>query len=180
MFKILIVSGCFAVSFQTKGGDKSPGLTNVTDDSKVAECSKSSIAIHDLLVRQKTQSGLKTDTEYTEQLTEFSELPAEMDGCSCNFSLSKAAYHKGRYIYVNDYANTSFVFINHKLQKFTLINHNPETNTFLYHGNVYTLKIVVTKEVQSGNEERLVQGVATLFKAKRLMAKKIFVGYCGC
>jgi hypothetical protein len=49
----------------------------------------------------------------------FSVIPPEIDGCSCYFSCNSKDFKKRAYIYMNDFAQTSFLEINGKLTKFT-------------------------------------------------------------
>ena len=49
----------------------------------------------------------------------FSTFPPEIDGCSCYFSNDSTEFNKREYIYMNDFAQTSFLKINGVLTKFT-------------------------------------------------------------
>lgn len=44
-------------------------------------------------------------------LESFSELPLEIDGCACYFSLSKSEFEKGNFIYVDNMDKLGFVKI---------------------------------------------------------------------
>jgi len=50
----------------------------------------------------------------------FSKFPPEIDGCGCYFSTDEQTFKKQTYIYADDYEQTAFILINHKMTKFSL------------------------------------------------------------
>ena len=69
--------------------------------------------------KSATQTTSIKPDELTLSIDTFSTFPPEIDGCSCYFSNDSTEFKKGEYIYMNDYAQTSFLKINGVLTKFT-------------------------------------------------------------
>lgn len=118
------------------------------------------------------QEGIKIEA--------FTTLPKEIDGCGCFFFLSKEDKQESKYIYVNDIANTAFVFVNGNLEKFELTEHKENSNIYLYASNAFDLKIEITKKEPGGYEVSNVEGVITIKTKDNQKLEKTFIGYCGC
>lgn len=132
-------------------------------------------------------SNKKLDSTDTKQqskliisLNTFTNLPDEIQGCACYFYLTKRDEKRGEYIFVNDFAQISYISINGKLEKFNLINHSDNDDIFLYSNGLYLLKIELLDKKGDGNEGFSTKGVLTLKKGKDTLLKKNFIGDCGC
>lgn len=126
------------------------------------------------------------DTKLGEQvltIDTFSTFPPEIDGCSCYFSTDSTEFKKGQYIYMDDYAQTSFLKINGVLTKFTQIyfkeidslNAKAKFNS----GN-YEMTIESKDGIQNGDETWLKIGTIILTDKKGKTMTKTFYGECGC
>ena len=72
-------------------------------------------------IQQDTISNIVQSAEkQTITIETFSTFPPEIDGCSCCFSNNATEFKKGEYIYMNDFAQISFMKINGVQTKFTL------------------------------------------------------------
>ncbi|PWG82731.1 hypothetical protein DDR33_02455 [Pararcticibacter amylolyticus] len=93
--------------------------------------------------------------------------------------MSKEDEKDNKYIFVNDFASTAFVFVNHKLEKFQLKEHKEGSNFYSYSNKEYDLKIEMTKKSTGGDETSNIEGILTIKKGKEEL-KKTFMGTCGC
>ena len=113
----------------------------------------------------------------------FSTFPPEIDGCSCYFSNDSTEFSQGKFIYLNDFATTSFLKINGILTKFTQTDFN-ETNstkvTAKYKSVNYEMTIEVINGNQNGDETILKSGTIKLSDKKGNTITKTFYGECGC
>ncbi|WP_158827127.1 hypothetical protein [Mucilaginibacter lacusdianchii] len=112
-------------------------------------------------------------------LQSFKILPSEVEGCSCYFYASEKDQKSEKYLLVNDYANTAFIMLNGKLEKFLLKFHDEKINKYVYKHGVDLLEVKVTKWKKSGYEESTVKGIIKLTK-KGYTIQKSFIGSCGC
>jgi hypothetical protein len=113
----------------------------------------------------------------------FSTFPPEINGCSCYFSNDSIEFKKGEYIYVNDYAETSFLKINGILTKFTLTDFKKidATKTIAKAKNDnYEMTIEVSEEIRNGDETWLKTGTIKLTDKNGETVTKVFYGECGC
>ncbi len=113
----------------------------------------------------------------------FSIFPAEIDGCSCYFSNDTTEFKKGKYIYMNDYAETSFLKINGVLIKFTQTDFKEIDSVNIiakYKSDNYEITIESKDEMQNGDETWLKTGTITLTDKKGKTVTKTFYGECGC
>ena len=69
---------------------------------------------NDISVEKSTTSNIKIENLNDSIIDQpilvdpFSNFPPEIDGCSCYFSNDSTEFKKGQYIYMNDFAQTSF------------------------------------------------------------------------
>lgn len=113
----------------------------------------------------------------------FSTFPTEIDGCSCYFSNNSAEFKKGEYIYVNDFAQTSFLKINGVMTKFKqtdLKKIDNVTTVAKAKSENYEMTIEVKDGIQSGDEASLKSGTIKLTDKKGKTIIKVFYGECGC
>lgn len=113
-------------------------------------------------------------------LNTFSDLPKEIEGCSCYFYLSKKDRKEEKYIFVNDFAKMAFVSINGKIEKFILKEHQEGSDIYLYSNGTYDLKTKITKKESDGAEGSNEEGIITLIKGADILFEKNFIGSCGC
>ncbi len=113
----------------------------------------------------------------------FSVFPPEIDGCSCYFSNDSTELRQDKFIYANDYAETSFLKINGVMTKFTQTDFkeiDKENVIAKYKSDKYEMTIEARDGKQNGDETWLKTGTITLTdKAGRTLTKK-FYGECGC
>jgi hypothetical protein len=113
----------------------------------------------------------------------FSTFPPEIDGCSCYFSNDSSEFNKGKYIYINDYAQTSFLKINGVLTRFTqtYIKEIDSLSTIAnYIGDIYNMTIELKDGIQNGDETWLKSGTINVTDISGNTITKTFYGECGC
>ena len=113
----------------------------------------------------------------------FSAFPPEIDGCSCYFSNDSIEFKKRHYIYMNNYAETSFLKINGNLTKFTQTNFKQihSLNTIArYKSDNYEMTIESKNGIQNGDETSLETGTIKLTDKNGKTIRKTFYGECGC
>ena len=113
----------------------------------------------------------------------FSTFPPEIDGCSCYFSNDSTEFNKSEYIYMNDFAQTSFLKINGVLTKFTQTDFKEVSKTTTVakaKSDKYEMTIEVIDGKQSGDETSLKSGTIKLKNKNGITITKIFYGECGC
>lgn len=133
----------------------------------------------------KNEKQADTITNYNQILTldTFSTFPPEIDGCSCYFSNDSIAFKKGEYIYMNDYAKTSFLKINGVLTKLTQTDFKEIDSLNIkatYKNDNYEMIIESTDRMQNGDETWLKTGTIELSDKKGETITKKFYGECGC
>jgi hypothetical protein len=124
---------------------------------------------------EREQEALVLDT--------FSTFPPEIDGCSCYFSNDSIEFKKKEYIYMNDYAQTSFLKINGELVKFTevYIKQVDSLQTKAkYRSNAYEMIIETQVIQQNGYETSLESGIIKVTDQNGSTITKPFYGECGC
>lgn len=113
----------------------------------------------------------------------FSTFPPEIDGCSCYFSNDSLEFNKSEYIYLNDFAQTSFIKINGVLTKFTqtdIIEVSKTSTVAKAKSDKYEMTIEFSNDKQSGDETSLKSGAIKLTNKNGKTITKIFYGECGC
>ena len=113
----------------------------------------------------------------------FSEFPPEIDGCSCYFSNNSGELASHKYIYANDFAQTSFMKINGVLTKFTQVSLKKidNKNTIAkYKSSKFEITLEIKDGKKNGEETMLKTGTITLTDKQGNSIKKIFYGECGC
>jgi hypothetical protein len=113
----------------------------------------------------------------------FSTFPPEIDGCSCYFSNDSTEFKKREYIYMNDFAQTSFLKINGVLTKFTQIEFKEIDSVNVkakYKSNDYEMTIDSKDGMRNGDETWLKTGTIRLTNKKGETLTKTFYGECGC
>lgn len=108
----------------------------------------------------------------------FSNLPTELDGGSCVFSLSERELENKEYIFVNDYGNYGFSVINGKKVNFELSNHDTDKSIYTYVGGSYKLIVKLLDSSSTSIESSKVKGTLDLEYMKKHITKNVF-GECG-
>jgi hypothetical protein len=113
----------------------------------------------------------------------FSEFPSEIDGCSCYFSNDSNEFKAGKYIYVNDFADISFLKINGEMVKFKQTKYSKKdslTTEVQANEGEYELIIRILKGRETGDETQLQTGTLILKSKRGKKIVKSFYGECGC
>jgi catabolite regulation protein CreA len=122
---------------------------------------ESSKKISQVVNAKTSDHSLKVDT--------FSTFPPDIDGCSCYFSNDSIDFTNHDYIYVNDFAQISFLKINGVMTKFTQTDFKKvdNVNTYAkYKSDSYEFTIEVKDGKQSGDETQLKMGKIKLTDKK--------------
>ena len=135
-------------------------------------------------IQQDTISNIVQSAEkQTITIETFSTFPPEIDGCSCCFSNNATEFKKGEYIYMNDFAQISFMKINGVLTKFTLTDFQNIDSLNIkakYKSDNYEL-IIETKDAnQKDSETTIKTGTIKLTNKKGAIVSKRFYGECSC
>ena len=113
----------------------------------------------------------------------FATFPPEIDGCSCYFANDSTEFKKGEYIYMNDFAQTSFLKINGLLTKFTQIDFKDIDSLNVkakYKSDNFEMSIEVKDGPQNGDETMLKTGTIKLTHKNGQTITRTFYGECGC
>lgn len=131
----------------------------------------------------RTNKDLSINDNKSISIDTFSDFPPEIDGCSCYFSNDSTDFNNKKYIYVNDFAQTSFLKINGVMIKFTQTEYkkNDEENVQAkYISDGFEMTIEVKDGIQNGDETSLKTGTITLTDKTGKTITKTFYGECGC
>ena len=130
-----------------------------------------------------TQKENKIADDQKLNIDTFSTFPPEIDGCSCYFSNDSTAFKKAEYIYVDDYAQISFLKINGVLTKFTRTAFQEVgslNGIAIYKADKYIMTIESKDGMQNGDETWLKTGTIKLTDNNGTTITKTFYGECGC
>ena len=135
-------------------------------------------------IQQDTISNIVQSAEkQTITIETFSTFPPEIDGCSCCFSNNATEFKKGEYIYMNDFAQISFMKINGVQTKFTLTDFQNIDSLNIkakYKSDNYELIIETKDENQKDSETTIKTGTIKLTNKKGAIVSRRFYGECGC
>lgn len=126
---------------------------------------------------------LGCDYQQTLTIDTFKTFPTEIDGCSCYFSNDSTEFKKGEYIYMNDFAEISFLKINGVLTKFKQTEFkevDKTTRIAKAKSDKYEMSIEIHDGIQSGDETWLTTGTIKLTDKTGKTISKTFYGECGC
>lgn len=132
--------------------------------------------------RVSQSDNIKSEEEVL-TIDTFSTFPPEIDGCSCYFSNDSTGFNKSEYIYLNDFAQTSFIKINGVMTKFTQTDFKEVSKTRTVakaKSDKYEMTIEVNNGKQNGDETSLKSGTIKLTNKNGKTITKIFYGECGC
>lgn len=135
-------------------------------------------------IQQDTISNVVQSAEkQTIKIETFSTFPTEIDGCSCCFSNNVTEFKKGEYIYMNDFAQISFMKIDGVLTKFTLTDFQNIDSLNIkakYKSDNYELIIESKDENQKDSETTIKTGTIKLTNKKGAIVSRRFYGECSC
>ncbi len=113
----------------------------------------------------------------------FSTMPTdEMDGGGCFFANDSIGYNKEYFIYVNDFAETSYMKVNGALVKFKQVSYKQIDNSSTVtksKSDTYDLTIEM-KKIGSGYESTIYNGTIKLTDRSGNTITRQFYGICGC
>lgn len=113
----------------------------------------------------------------------FTDLPKEIDGCSCLFSEDSVSFAKEKFIYADDFAKTSFMKIDGKLIELTETEHSkPDSLTTISKskGAGYKVEIKAIIIHTADLEYNEMKGSITIKNSKGQTVTKTIYGECGC
>ncbi len=126
----------------------------------------------------------KTQSQKSETFTvnTFTDLPPEIDGCSCIFSEDSLSYAKEKYIYANDFAKTSFIKVNGKMIRLTETEHANQNSVTKSKsiGDGYEVEIKAKVFRTTDLEYNEMEGTMTIKSKKGKTLTKTIYGVCGC
>jgi hypothetical protein len=145
-------------------------------------------------LENRATDSVKVDKKIIEHLREpkisldnFTEIPKEIEGCSCFYSESEEKNLKNEYLFVAGFDSTAFISIDNKLLKLKLVSTGREPHTFgdydhtdIYTTNNYDIKLDIKYLKQEGDEGWLNTGTITIQSKDGLKETIKFFGGCGC
>jgi catabolite regulation protein CreA len=113
----------------------------------------------------------------------FSTFPSEIDGCSCYFAADSVGFADNLFIYMNDFAETSFMKINGEMIKFkqtefTVIDSSHHVTKAK--SDKFQLEIETENGRETGDETSRETGTIKLSNLKGKTVTRKFFGECGC
>ena len=121
------------------------------------------------------------DKSPTIRVDTFSTFPLDIDGCSCYFSNDSIEFKRGEYIYINDFAKTSYMKVEGVLTQFKQTEYK-QTNKITVAKFVsikYEMIIEVIDTKKTAEKNTIKRGTIKLTDGKITITKKIY-GECGC
>jgi hypothetical protein len=122
-------------------------------------------------------------------LDDFTDVPREIEGCSCYYSRSEAKHTSSEYFFVSDFDSSGYVSIENTITKFKLVSTGREPNSFGDYNHVdifktdhYTLTLDI-KYKKGGDEEDegwWNEGTITIENTAGQKTRYAFFGSCGC
>jgi hypothetical protein len=113
----------------------------------------------------------------------FSDIPSDIDGCTCMFSFDSTNYNAKKYIYMNDFAQTAYMKLNGQMNKFTLSTKSEIDNKaskIVYLNDSYEVEIEIQDKKNGGYESTITIGIITVKNKVGQKSRKAFYGICGC
>lgn len=116
-------------------------------------------------------------------LTSFTEVPTEIDGCSCFLSTDSLDFKHNRYLYADDLQESAFMMVNGIMVKFSRTSHTDKdslNSLSTYKAENIELTIESTKTRQTADEVWQETGTITVERSDGQAITKTFFGECGC
>lgn len=111
-------------------------------------------------------------------LTTFSSIPDELDGCSCIFSESKSEYDSSHFLYFDDMGTTCLISVDNKV--IVLKPKNITAEIAEYSNDEYTVYIKDKKSIGSEYENEYITGELVVKNKNGTVVTKKVYGNCGC
>lgn len=113
----------------------------------------------------------------------FSDLPSDIAGCTCMFSLDSTNYNANKYVYVNDFAQIAYMKLDGQMNKLTLSDKSKFDNksiNAIYLNDSYEVEIEIQDRIKGGYESTINIGIITVKNKAGQKSTKAFYGICGC
>lgn len=116
----------------------------------------------------------------------FTEIPQEIAGCSCFYSIDSTEFKQLKYIYVSDFNELSYMKINGKILQFKQTNQNrKEDGTLEITATCNPYKLFISVKSISGENEQNEEysrevGTIVIKDDKGNSVTKTLYGSCGC
>lgn len=106
------------------------------------------------------------------EITSFTEIPKEIDGCSCAYSFTQKDLDEGRFIYVDDYhMQWGFIGVEGEVIKIDLNDTLDDT---------YAIQIMIESEERIDSELIQEKGVIEVTNKENQKVEVHYIGECGC
>jgi len=123
-------------------------------------------------------SSAETKPNVGIEIGTFDSIPSEIDGGCCVFYKYQSKERDKGYVMVNDLAETAYMMINRRLEKFTLSD--MKNDVFLYRNEKYTLKVTIKGKESCGQSESYkVKGNLVVEDNNKNKQELAFCGDCG-
>ncbi|MCS6991669.1 MAG: hypothetical protein NZL95_07385 [Chitinophagales bacterium] len=120
-------------------------------------------------------------TTLTLDLKAFSEIPEEIIGCSCAFSVDSSTYEDGRFLYLDDMEKIAYVNINGTLTRLLVTErHSGERNLTVRAANETYRISLEAGQLREYGEVTYLKGILTVTDAHGTAAQLSIFGTCGC
>ena len=135
-------------------------------------------------IEQPIPEPEKVIEDKTLVISSFSELPDEIEGCSCLFSADSLA--KNSYLFASKYGSgtpISYIKVNGKMLRLTESEHTDtdSTSTFaIYKTDGIEVELDIKHGVKTGEESVKENGTITIKKEDGQTITKSIYGACGC
>jgi hypothetical protein len=127
------------------------------------------------------------DTDETSaELTTFTGIPRNIDGCTCYFSASEKKFKNEEYLFVSNLDSSAYVSINGKAIELKLVSTTRswaiEDKDYVetYSDGMYTVTIHVYYKGNAGDESWWNSGDIKVYFKGMEIDKSSFIGECGC
>lgn len=133
------------------------------------------------------QPDAQNKTPATLNITSFPGLPADMAGCSCYFSETRANFEKEEYLFASNYEGLAIVSVDSTIIKLKIIATTRQPHTFgdhdyqeTYANKAYKAVLKMQYRKANGEETWWNAGTLTLSTPDGKLITKNLVGECGC
>jgi hypothetical protein len=157
---------------------------------KKTESLKADSTIIDKRIKTDSSNLKGTLGQSVISLDSFTDIPPEIEGCSCYFSESEEKHNLHEYIFVADFDSTAFISVDSRLLKLKLVSTGREPMTFgdydhkdSYESDKYKITVDIKYKdspKEEGDEVWLNTGTITIEDKDGRGKKMNFYGACGC